>query len=133
MMPSQRNALPRALLCLSVLLTGCVLPLLADSATNTINTCNGNDCTSFLQEFGQSGQILKTQPAMCVPSLLLLPPMAPCLPIVSDVKGETADCPRRSGCARTACTLVCMCACVYVCMCAPGVLFLRGGGGDQVD
>ena len=34
------------------------------SANNTINTCNTNDCTNFLAEHGQSGRILKDQPAM---------------------------------------------------------------------
>lgn len=34
------------------------------SANNTINSCNGNDCTNFLNEHGQSGQILLSQPAL---------------------------------------------------------------------
>ena len=34
------------------------------SANNTINTCNGNDCVAFLSTYGQSGRILKDQPAM---------------------------------------------------------------------
>ena len=34
------------------------------SAPNTINTCNGNDCSQFIESHGQSGQILVTQPAL---------------------------------------------------------------------
>ena len=34
------------------------------SANNTINTCNGNDCVGFLMSNGQSGRILKDQPAL---------------------------------------------------------------------
>ena len=34
------------------------------AANNTINTCNGNDCTSFINSNGQSGRILKDQPAL---------------------------------------------------------------------
>lgn len=35
-----------------------------DSAPNTINTCNGQDCTSFISEHGQNGRILIDQPAL---------------------------------------------------------------------
>lgn len=35
-----------------------------NSAPTTINTCNGGDCTSFIDSNGQNGQVLKTQPAM---------------------------------------------------------------------
>eukprot|EP00823_Brevimastigomonas_motovehiculus_P001192 TRINITY_DN11711_c0_g1_i1.p1 TRINITY_DN11711_c0_g1~~TRINITY_DN11711_c0_g1_i1.p1 ORF type:complete len:759 (+),score=144.26 TRINITY_DN11711_c0_g1_i1:32-2308(+) len=34
------------------------------SAPNTINTCNSNDCISFAEKHGQSGQILKTMPLL---------------------------------------------------------------------
>ena len=34
------------------------------SANNTINTCNGNDCAGFIESNGQSGRILIDQPAM---------------------------------------------------------------------
>jgi len=34
------------------------------SANNTINTCNGNDCAGFLSTHGQSGRILLDQPAL---------------------------------------------------------------------
>ena len=34
------------------------------SANNTINTCNGNDCAGFIDSNGQSGRILIDQPAM---------------------------------------------------------------------
>lgn len=34
------------------------------SAPNTINSCNGGDCTSFIEEYGQNGLVLKTQPAL---------------------------------------------------------------------
>ena len=34
-----------------------------DSASNTINACNGRDCSGFLEKYGQSGRILKDQPA----------------------------------------------------------------------
>ncbi|KAH3746266.1 Beta-galactosidase 5 [Pelomyxa schiedti] len=35
-----------------------------ESASTTINSCNGNDCTSFIEEHGQSGRILVDQPAL---------------------------------------------------------------------
>ena len=35
-----------------------------ESANNTINACNGNDCTGFIMSNGQSGRILKDQPAL---------------------------------------------------------------------
>lgn len=35
-----------------------------ESANNTINTCNGNDCSWFLENNGQSGRILVDQPAL---------------------------------------------------------------------
>lgn len=35
-----------------------------NSATNTINTCNGGDCTSFIEENGQNGRVLIDQPAL---------------------------------------------------------------------
>ena len=34
------------------------------SANNTINTCNGNDCAGFIDSNGQSGRILLDQPAL---------------------------------------------------------------------
>ena len=34
------------------------------SANNTINACNGNDCADFIDSNGQSGRILIDQPAM---------------------------------------------------------------------
>jgi len=34
------------------------------SANNTINTCNANDCASFIESNGQSGRILIDQPAL---------------------------------------------------------------------
>ena len=34
------------------------------TANNTINTCNANDCTDFINSNGQSGRILKDQPAL---------------------------------------------------------------------
>lgn len=34
------------------------------SASNTINTCNGVDCTAFLEQHGQSGQILISMPPL---------------------------------------------------------------------
>jgi len=34
------------------------------SANGTINSCNGDDCVAFLDEHGQSGEILITQPGM---------------------------------------------------------------------
>ena len=34
-----------------------------DSASNTINACNGRDCSGFLEKHGQSGRILIDQPA----------------------------------------------------------------------
>ena len=34
------------------------------SANNTINTCNGDDCSGFIDGGGQSGRILVDQPAM---------------------------------------------------------------------
>lgn len=35
-----------------------------ESANNTINSCNANDCTGFLSGHGQSGRILVDQPAL---------------------------------------------------------------------
>ena len=35
-----------------------------ETANNTINTCNGNDCVNFLEGHGQSGRILVDQPAL---------------------------------------------------------------------
>lgn len=35
-----------------------------DSANNTVNTCNGEDCVSFLESHGQNGRILVDQPAL---------------------------------------------------------------------
>ena len=35
-----------------------------NSANNTINTCNGGDCTSFIEENGQNGRVLVDQPAL---------------------------------------------------------------------
>jgi hypothetical protein len=35
-----------------------------DSASNTINTCNSNDCSGFLESHGQSGRILVDQPGL---------------------------------------------------------------------
>ena len=40
------------------------------SAANTINSCNSGDCTSFIEENGQNGRVLITQPALCVACLL---------------------------------------------------------------
>jgi beta-galactosidase len=34
------------------------------SANNTINSCNGNDCSGFIESHGQSGRILIDQPAL---------------------------------------------------------------------
>lgn len=34
-----------------------------NSAPNTINSCNGA-CTSFIEQYGQNGLVLKTQPAL---------------------------------------------------------------------
>ena len=34
------------------------------SADNTINTCNGGDCTKFIEENGQNGRVLIDQPAL---------------------------------------------------------------------
>lgn len=35
-----------------------------ETANNTINTCNGNDCTAYLEKHGQNGRILIDQPAL---------------------------------------------------------------------
>ena len=35
-----------------------------ETASGTINTCNGNDCTSYIEEHGQNGKVLVTQPAL---------------------------------------------------------------------
>jgi hypothetical protein len=35
-----------------------------NSSANTINSCNGADCTAFLEENGQSGRVLVDQPAL---------------------------------------------------------------------
>ena len=35
-----------------------------EAANNTINTCNGNDCTGFINSNGQNGRILIDQPAL---------------------------------------------------------------------
>ena len=35
-----------------------------ETANNTINTCNGNDCSSFLESHGQNGRILLDQPGL---------------------------------------------------------------------
>ena len=35
-----------------------------ESASSTINTCNGNNCNSFLQKHGQSGRVLVDQPGL---------------------------------------------------------------------
>lgn len=35
-----------------------------DSADNTVNTCNGEDCVSFIESNGQSGRVLVDQPAL---------------------------------------------------------------------
>jgi hypothetical protein len=34
------------------------------SANNTINTCNGNDCAGFIEGNGQNGRVTIDQPAM---------------------------------------------------------------------
>jgi hypothetical protein len=34
------------------------------SAVQTINTCNGGDCTSFIESNGQNGKVLRSQPAL---------------------------------------------------------------------
>ena len=34
------------------------------SAANTINSCNSGDCTSFIEENGQNGKVLITQPGL---------------------------------------------------------------------
>ena len=34
------------------------------AAPNTINSCNGGSCTGFIEEYGQNGLVLKTQPAL---------------------------------------------------------------------
>jgi hypothetical protein len=34
------------------------------TANSTINTCNGNDCTSYLEQHGQNGRILIDQPGL---------------------------------------------------------------------
>lgn len=41
-----------------------VLMCNGQSAANTINSCNGNDCTSFAESYGQSGDIFKTKPGI---------------------------------------------------------------------
>jgi hypothetical protein len=33
-----------------------------NSADNTINTCNGGDCTKFIEQNGQNGRVLIDQP-----------------------------------------------------------------------
>ena len=35
-----------------------------ETANNTINTCNGNDCSHFLESHGQNGRILLDQPGL---------------------------------------------------------------------
>ena len=35
-----------------------------ETANNTINTCNGNDCTDFILSHGQNGRVLIDQPAV---------------------------------------------------------------------
>ena len=35
-----------------------------ETASTAINTCNGNDCTSFLEHHGQNGRVLVDQPAL---------------------------------------------------------------------
>ena len=35
-----------------------------ETANNTINTCNGNDCSNYLETHGQNGRILIDQPGM---------------------------------------------------------------------
>ena len=35
-----------------------------NSASTTINSCNGGDCTGFIEENGQNGKVLITQPAL---------------------------------------------------------------------
>ena len=35
-----------------------------ETASGTINTCNGNDCTSYLEQHGQNGKVLLSQPAL---------------------------------------------------------------------
>lgn len=35
-----------------------------ETANNTINTCNGNDCSNYLEQHGQTGRILIDQPAL---------------------------------------------------------------------
>ena len=35
-----------------------------ETANNTINTCNGNDCSGYLEQHGQNGRILIDQPGM---------------------------------------------------------------------
>ena len=35
-----------------------------ETATNAINTCNGNDCSGFLEQHGQNGRVLVDQPAL---------------------------------------------------------------------
>jgi len=41
-----------------------VLMCNGQSANNTINSCNGNDCTNFLRSHGQNGRVLVDQPAI---------------------------------------------------------------------
>ena len=49
-----------------------------NSASNTINTCNSGDCTSFIESNGQNGKVLITQPAVrwprAAPPLCAPPP-----------------------------------------------------------
>ena len=35
-----------------------------NSADNTINSCNGGDCTSFIEQNGQNGKVLISEPAL---------------------------------------------------------------------
>lgn len=34
------------------------------SADNTINTCNGDSCVSFIENNGQNNKVLRSQPAL---------------------------------------------------------------------
>lgn len=46
---------------------GCEVPLImcyGQSAANTINTCNGQDCVWFLERGGEAGRVLIDQPAL---------------------------------------------------------------------
>lgn len=45
----------------------CAVPIImcyGQSADNTINTCNGQDCVDFLERGGEAGRVLRDQPAL---------------------------------------------------------------------